>query len=437
MKLKFSSQTFIIFFFLALTLNTVAKVGATTFFNEEVFIKDDSFTDNQRLVNDSIILKKGDTESSAIGIYIPVNVNDSLKDSRNFHSYLSEIPLITSGLPLRPKVILNLRHDLGINRNYYVIVKREADSLNEVIQIISSPNSTADRVEISISELCRVGRCRLDLQGADSINDTQPLYIVAAPTNAALLNSVVDTNLDIWKAGIHLNFKFSSLFDNSGVPKFLSLNRGDSQLIIGFDQGNLNSNIIQEPHQMLSIVYPNSTEVVNQTSYKKALETHDAEVKLINIPPNNIIVVDELTNDVASNVSFAYVNKFQFVSIIPSSKIQTPISLELFLKEKKCFLLSAGFGTDHFIIEYFRNFRDQFLLTNFIGSKFVKFYYEWALPLAPVIAHNQFLKITIQKLSYLVYYLFNYFLEIILTLSMLLLGFHVFSTHFKKSWNPK
>ncbi|RSK28703.1 hypothetical protein EJF36_18515 [Bacillus sp. HMF5848] len=59
----------------------------------------------------------------------------------------------------------------------------------------------------------------------------------------------------------------------------------------------------------------------------------------------------------------------------------------------ECFIATAAFGTKfHSQVTLLRNFRDQVLLTNALGAKFVDFYYEVSPPIAQAIADNAFLK---------------------------------------------
>ena len=70
-----------------------------------------------------------------------------------------------------------------------------------------------------------------------------------------------------------------------------------------------------------------------------------------------------------------------------------------------CFIATAAYGSyldPHVYI--LRNFRDNYLLTNYFGKRFVEFYYRNSPPVAKVIAANDILKIaTIWVLTPLVY----------------------------------
>ena len=66
-------------------------------------------------------------------------------------------------------------------------------------------------------------------------------------------------------------------------------------------------------------------------------------------------------------------------------------------QDLRCFIATAAYGSD-FFVSHFRWFRDNFLLTNTLGSKFVSFYYRHSPLVAAKIANNQLLKITAQFL---------------------------------------
>lgn len=71
----------------------------------------------------------------------------------------------------------------------------------------------------------------------------------------------------------------------------------------------------------------------------------------------------------------------------------TPSEVVGVLEDKNCFISTAAFGSSSaYEVKTFRQFRNRFLLTNFFGKKFVKYYYKLSPPIAEVIAGNEFLK---------------------------------------------
>ena len=65
----------------------------------------------------------------------------------------------------------------------------------------------------------------------------------------------------------------------------------------------------------------------------------------------------------------------------------------------ECFIATAAFGSKFEpAVVLLREFRDQFLLTNYLGEKFVQFYYRASPPIAHYIADNMILKYLVRAL---------------------------------------
>ena len=79
----------------------------------------------------------------------------------------------------------------------------------------------------------------------------------------------------------------------------------------------------------------------------------------------------------------------------------TPSEVAGLLDEKNCFISTAAFGSQSAPeVKIFRQFRNSFLLTNFVGKIFVKFYYQISPAIAEVISGNEYLKMTTRVLLY-------------------------------------
>jgi hypothetical protein len=65
---------------------------------------------------------------------------------------------------------------------------------------------------------------------------------------------------------------------------------------------------------------------------------------------------------------------------------------------KSCFIAAAAYGTDTSReIDVLRDFRDEVLLPNNLGARFVSFYYRTSPPLADFIAHHNVLRAVVRK----------------------------------------
>lgn len=78
-----------------------------------------------------------------------------------------------------------------------------------------------------------------------------------------------------------------------------------------------------------------------------------------------------------------------------------------------CFIATACFGSVHsYQVEILRKFRDRFLTTNWLGKKFVSFYYKHSPPVANFLINHPFFKRTVRIALVPVVHICKFFLEI-------------------------
>ena len=91
-----------------------------------------------------------------------------------------------------------------------------------------------------------------------------------------------------------------------------------------------------------------------------------------------------------------------------------------------CFIATAAYGSyfqAH--VKTLRDFRDNYLLTNELGTEFVTFYYKYSPPIAKVIAQNEFMKFIVRVVLTPVVYMITYPISLlfIIVLFMMYRGF--------------
>jgi hypothetical protein len=65
---------------------------------------------------------------------------------------------------------------------------------------------------------------------------------------------------------------------------------------------------------------------------------------------------------------------------------------------KACFIATAAYGTDTAReIDVLRDFRDEVLLHNSLGAKFVSFYYKNSPPMAAFISKHDLIRVIVRK----------------------------------------
>lgn len=93
-------------------------------------------------------------------------------------------------------------------------------------------------------------------------------------------------------------------------------------------------------------------------------------------------------------------NIYRFVSAAKNG-CATPSEVVGLLNSNHCFISTAAFGSEMAPeVSVFRKFRDQFLLKNYFGKKFVKYYYLYSPPAAAVIAESEALRLIARTFLY-------------------------------------
>lgn len=129
------------------------------------------------------------------------------------------------------------------------------------------------------------------------------------------------------------------------------------------------------------------------------------------------------TRNKAQNI-YKFVNQ---TTAAAATACVTPSEVVGLLEDKHCFISTAAFGSDMAPeVQTFRKFRNEYLLTNKIGSAFVKFYYLVSPSIAEFISQSEILKSITRAVLYpvlgFVYLIFNYGLLVAVLVGLLLIG---------------
>lgn len=119
----------------------------------------------------------------------------------------------------------------------------------------------------------------------------------------------------------------------------------------------------------------------------------------------------------------------------PQKHIVKPGEVFGLLKDQQnCFISTAAFGSRMSPqVEVFRNFRDKFLITNWLGRKLTLLYYDYSPKLAKAIAQDDYLRLT----SRIALYPFLVFAKLALEIGFLgaTLAFAILLLAFFQLWN--
>lgn len=222
--------------------------------------------------------------------------------------------------------------------------------------------------------------------------------------------------------GIFFNYILSNAVISS-PPIIDSVAKGDSRIKVNYSAGTG----IAELKDVYAIRYPSEVTATypQLTYYESRLQGGQIASDENGASNSGSLVVKDLANGEEAIVGLAYVNKFYFLSEISETESQTPEKIQTFLEEKECYLLSAGFQKDHYVLEYFREIRDNFLIKNIFGRDFVKWYYRTAPYYAGIIYENSILRLLVRSLGYMAYFTIR-FLPILLAFLLIIFTFRRF-----------
>lgn len=219
--------------------------------------------------------------------------------------------------------------------------------------------------------------------------------------------------------GTYFKYALSNTIDlGEDLAVLENLIKGDARLKVEYSGQK-----ITQMNDIIGIVYdatPTGAEWPQQ-SYADAV----AAGGVINSKGNEVVVpgdlfVKNLTNYQEYWVGVAFVNKWYFATLVSETKNEMPERIEAFLEAKQCYLISAGFKKDHYVLDFYRSIRDQILMKSSWGKRFVEFYYNTAPKYAQIIWHNEILSKFVRVFAYLGYFLMRYFPAMAL---VILLGF--------------
>lgn len=357
------------------------------------------------------------TSSDAPGkVYVPVDSNvqepacgQSIQSCSHFRmSAAGGLPAMDGTAKLRIK--LDLKNDLGESGRVYVAAKDTGDSDYKIFGKVSGDNSLATlndghesttSLTMELADLCSLSfmgsNCtNLKTTKTTSINLMLYLFITEATSNFPndyMIDPASETG------GIYLQLFLSNKVPESEVS-LVQVKKGDSRLALDFAGTSVvemetiyafyTTNVGDNPgDEFMSQVSGSVTRKDLET--KTTTQTYDLK---------------QLKNGQEYQVSVAFIDKFGFATKTSNAKTGSPVQIEEFLKSQSCYLISAGFGEEHFVIDYFKDFRDHFLQKYSWGRAFIKFYYGTAPEYALIIYKNEALSLIVRSFAYVLYFFF-------------------------------
>ncbi len=287
---------------------------------------------------------------------------------------------------------------LDENGEKFVVYDKNTGGDNDGFLSYASSESANVNVTLNIDKLC---------SGTFLDTCTSKLLETAAPSNDAEVTILYFLSENNYKStsteqdlssqsGVLVKYKFSSkvYHEDERITSF-SLKKGDLRITADYTL-----DLITEPYKLIALRQPGS---FSSGTYSTA----SSDILSTDYSPGEGGELDifPLSNAVTYHITLGYVDKWQFVSKLPNSVSETPESIINFLEKESCYFISAGFKESHYILDYFRGFRDRILLRFPLGQAIVEFYYETAPYYAlKYIYPSETLSFLVRSLAYILYF---------------------------------
>jgi hypothetical protein len=361
----------------------------------------------------------GGSETDPVNVYIPYSPDITTPTPLDDFVTLSNSVLIPRyNSPVALKVNLTFRTTLKVTnpdttkRYLYVAVKDSVSGLYEVVKKIGTffdTNSVSSELttldyQTEICDLIDIPQC------TTNINDLgdEPTVLIYYFLSTSVITPTTVISPTTSTDGVFYKFNISSKVPDGSII-FTSLRPGDGRAVATFD--GLAVTNMTKIYKILIFKRTNNTEkrigvlsggTDNVSLIYKSLDPLPSE-------PSGSFTITDLENSVTVDITLALENKYQFVSKIPLSLNVTPLKIEALLESQACFLLTAGFGEEHWVIDYFKEIRDHFLAKFSAGRWFIGAYYELAPKYALQIYHSEALRLIIRTMAYVAYSLIHYY----------------------------
>jgi hypothetical protein len=223
--------------------------------------------------------------------------------------------------------------------------------------------------------------------------------------------TAIDPSATAYSGGIYFETQMTNKIYTSSELKtsINNLSIGDKRLIVTYGTDvNMDSTIFRKV-LVFNRTAPSVTNDTLSTLGGGTLFNQD-----VSSSQSGTFTLSGLNNNSPYTLSVALEDNFLFATTMSPTVSGTPIEIQELLKKQACYILTAGFGEEHYITNYFRGFRDRVLAKNWLGRLFIKSYYKTAPHYAIIIYQSDFLRWIVRCFAYTLYFLFHYGLIILL-----------------------
>ncbi len=339
----------------------------------------------------------GTSSSAPLKLYIPLSGSGTTQSS----NHILKTALFKANSTQTLNTTIDIVNTDTTNVLYPTLYVKDDSSTNYLFvgrsSIGCSTSSTCEDVVSSFSIASICNSTEIDCTSALTAPITVTSYIT-------LSQLAVDTSISDPTSGtdglfVELNIS-GRVYDSTVTTTLTSLEKGDERLKL-----NYTISAIQNDFRDIAIFDVSSyNSKFGLAGINEILSIDDDVVAAA----SGSFEAKNLDNGRLYNISFAVRDFYGFYTPLSPTLSATPLKIAEFLEKNQCYFISAGFMEQHYVLDYFRYIRDEYLLKVKLGQDFVGFYYSTAPHYVPFIVDKPWLQALIRGFAYCVYFFFNF-----------------------------
>lgn len=360
----------------------------------------------------------GTAEGSPAKVYVPLT-NAFANHDRYFKEYRGGVTTLFDTTNTGHVINFPLKTTVTGTMYLYAAAKISTGTGYKIVQRFSSSLSGTQDVVFGLSPkfICDqyTSDCTIILPtvGTNTSKLTFKIYFFPSATSNLALGDTMDPAATT--GGVFFETAFSNrIYESTQVKVSITdVRKGDARIILDYTSDNS----ILDFKKILIFNHTAAPGTVN-APVGDALYTGNFINRDFSTNPSGEVTINELVNGTPATLSVAFEDKYGFVTTLSDDVTETPIEIQELLKKQACYILTAGFGEEHYITNFFREYRDQVLVHTWLGKKFIELYYKTAPHYALIIYKNEVLRSSIRAAAYGIYFLFNYYWAVLLLFSL-------------------
>lgn len=349
--------------------------------------------------------------SNPYTIYLPMGTDGSggSADNRNYSYYANRanLPLLTGEVPdSTTSLIFRFNVDVDdVDNEIYAAVG--TGSSYEIVKVNTVTDNTDLSYTVGLDEICAASNLDCtSLEKSDPPNTSISTGLFFFLSNSRGTGQTIDPGS---LEGLYYDLNLSNRIYTTEVQLFEIL-KGDEQLTLDF-RGFTMVNYRGLYSINTDVGAGNCSGIVDATSTNTlgALGVSFTGLKdLLSTLTVGQVKVDGLTNDNCYRIRLVQCDLYGFCSHASQQIQNSPENIQTLLEKQACFFFTAGFGEQHYVVDFFQAWRDQVLKKFWLGRKFIKWYYGFAPQHTDYILERAWLQSLIRGLAFVLYGVIKY-----------------------------